>query len=426
MRLKLIMIVSVGALSAAPTLAAGEWTQWGGANRDFVARSGDIADSWPTDGPKQLWSQDLGGGYATILVDGDTLYTGYRDGDQDVWVALKAQDGARVWTQSYDSPIPEKENASRDDPDAIVTQFGKGPNATPLLHDGKLYTLGFMGVLSCFDQKTGELKWRHDLVKEYNAKTPRFGYSASPIVYKDTLIVLANAPERRVMAFKLDDGSVAWGAGETEVSYSSPILIEVDGQDQLVYAGAERVVGMSPKDGAQLWKFDHVNQFRTNIFTPVWCPGDILFVSSGGVGGRGLKLSVKDGKTNVEEAWGPDVKAGVGLSNALRIGDHLYVTAGQSKAYMLDVNYKTGEVEKLTDLMNVTQSQLVLADDKIIAMGEDGMLMLIKRNGDKLETVSAMQLFEVNDRSKCWTTPTIVGSKLYVRDFNKIVALDLQ
>ena len=93
---------------------------------------------------------------------------------------------------------------------------------------------------------------------------------------------------------------------------------------------------------------------------------------------------------------------------------------------MLDINFTTGEVDKLTDLQNITQSQLVLVGDKIVVMGEDGMLMVLKRDGDKLETVAATQLFEPSGRNKCWTTPTIVGSRLYVRDFNKIVALDLQ
>ena len=67
-------------LTAAPTLA--QWSQWGGAERNFRVDDVELADGWPEGGPKRLWERPLGPGYTSILADGTTLYTMYRRGAQ--------------------------------------------------------------------------------------------------------------------------------------------------------------------------------------------------------------------------------------------------------------------------------------------------------------------------------------------------------
>src|ERR1043166_7678543 len=152
---------------------AGEgWTQWGGPTRDFHSPETELIFKWSDTGPKTLWKRDLGEGYSAILASGDTLYTMFRKGDDENVIALNAKDGKTRWTHTYAAPMPPK----------TEPQFGRGPNATPLLVDGRLISVGFTGQLFCFDARTGKPIWSHDLYKDFHASFLEFGYSASPLL----------------------------------------------------------------------------------------------------------------------------------------------------------------------------------------------------------------------------------------------------
>ena len=89
-----LLLVGTATVGRPPS---GGWTQWGGPNQNFVSASEGLADSWPEQGPRKLWTRELGEGYSAILVDGGRLYTMYRDGDQEAVVALDAKTGKTVW-----------------------------------------------------------------------------------------------------------------------------------------------------------------------------------------------------------------------------------------------------------------------------------------------------------------------------------------
>ncbi len=165
--------------------AAAQWTQWGGPNRDFSCDSTGLADQWPADGPREIWSREIGGGHSSIVVDGDTLYTMCRRDDQDAVLAINAQTGATVWETEYDAPTK---------PDMWL-DFGPGPHSTPLIVDDRVFTVGAMVHLNCFDKQTGKILWSHDLMEKLGTSNMRRGYGASPIAYQDT-IILTVGPQR--------------------------------------------------------------------------------------------------------------------------------------------------------------------------------------------------------------------------------------
>jgi outer membrane protein assembly factor BamB len=401
--------VTVALLATSATVAHAQWPQWGGTNRDFAADAKDLAASWPESGPPRLWTRQLGPGYSSIIAADDRLYTIYRSGDDEVVVALDAKTGETLWETKYAAPLPEGMDA----------QFGKGPNASPLLHGGRLYTLGVAGKLQALNPKSGTKMWSHDLIQEFGAKTPEFGFSSSPVVYRDSLIVAAGGPGVGVMSFDLATGAVQWKKHDFANLYSSPIVIQVDGEDEVVLLTGTHAVGLDPATGDIDWQVPFETQYKTNILTPLWGKDSILFISSAPeIGSRGLRLSKKDGRITAEQAW-ESRKMQVGQGTAVRAGDHIYASTGDDIFFMMAVDAKSGNVAWRERGMG--KSNLLHADGKLIILDEDGNLALAKASPEKFEVQSKVSLL----KKPAWTPPTLSGQKLFIRDTETIMALDL-
>ncbi len=405
-----LSLVTLFVSSNCNTVAA-DWPQWGGAHRDFVAQADKLADHWPDTGPKRLWTRELGAGYSGIVADGDHLYTQYRKGEDEFVVAINRADGTTAWQSEYASkPYDE-----------MTTQFGKGPNATALIVKNRLYTVGTTGRIHCFDKNTGRVIWSKDPMTEFGSKGPNYGHSSSPIAYRNSLIVALGGKGYGLVAFDLDTGKRIWNAQDFVNTYSSPIIINVDGQDQLVVLGNTEVVGMSPEDGHAIWRFHHENQWKTNICTPLWGKDNTLYVSSSGdAGSRLLKLHRTGDKTTVKEIWATR-KFKVGQTNAVRVGDYVYgVTGGDTPSILAAVSIKDGK--PVWRERGFPKANLIAGDGKLIILDQKGRLTLAIPNPDKLQVQSQFQLFD----GKSWTMPILVGSTLYARNIEKLVAMDLR
>ena len=139
---------------------ADHWRQWGGPEGDFQLAERPLARTWGEEGPPALWSRPLGKGYSAIAADGGVLYTMYRVEDDEIAIALDATTGKTLWEYKYSAPTIEKH----------VVQFGKGPNASPLVLPDRIITMGYTGILHALDRKDGKSLWSHDLVKEFGAE----------------------------------------------------------------------------------------------------------------------------------------------------------------------------------------------------------------------------------------------------------------
>jgi len=390
--------------------AQSDWLQWGGPSRNFTTNSKGLAAAWPSTGPKRLWSRPLGAGHSAILVSGNTLYTMYNQGEQEVVIALAADTGKTIWEYKYDAPSPA----------GMDYEFGVGPHSTPLLVGGLLYTVGATGKLFALDKKTGKVAWAHDLWTEYGGTKRGRGYSCSPIAYKNTVILTLGGPGQALIAFNQKDGTVAWKNQTLDMSPSSPIIVNVDGQDQLIAFLGKVVAGIDPNNGNLLWSHPHVTEWGLNISTPIWGNDNLLFISSAYSGGsRVLKLTQKDGKTTVEELWFHR-RMRLHHSTAIRIGDYIYGSSGDfGPAFLAAVNVKTGEIAYQD--RSFPKSNLLLAEGKLIILDEDGNLALATATPTELKVISKVSVM----RNLAWTVPTLVGTKLYLRDRHTIMALDL-
>jgi outer membrane protein assembly factor BamB len=404
-----------------PPAPVEHWLTWGGPRRNFIVSASGLESSWPEGGPRRIWSRPLGDGYSAIAEENGILYTAYRRGSDDVVTALDAESGKTIWETAYAAPF---QNAGGG-------EIANGPYAMPQVVGDRLVTASGVGKISSLDKQTGRIVWSHDVYTEYGGTRLPFGYSCHALPYKDTLIVLVGgrgglmsrltgASGSGVIAFKQSDGAVAWQNLSFDNAHSSPLLISVDGQAQVVALLAQEVIGFSPDDGKLLWRHPHPTEHGLAISTPVWGPDNILVVSSAyGGGSRGLELRQAQGQTQVKELWhNPRVQLHFGTM--IRIGDHVYLSSAYTgPAFMTAVDVKTGTVA--WQHRGFAKAHLLHADGKFVLLDEDGTLALLMATPQRFQVLSQTSLL----KKIAWTPPTLVGTRLYVRDRASIMALNL-
>jgi len=399
-----LLVITLGA-------GASDWPQWGGPSRDFKSDAKGLATQWPAGGPRKLWSRDLGDGYSGIAVVGGKLFTMLRRGEQDVVVALDAASGKTLWEFAYDAPFGDWKHLP----------YGPGPHGTPLVDGGIVYVAGATGIFNALDRDTGKRLWGYDLLADFGGYARPTGFSCSPMAYHNTVIMLVGGPEAAVVAFDKRNGRVVWKKHSFKTGSSSPMLIRLAGQEQLIAFMYDEIVGLDPASGELLWTHPHKTYLGLNISTPVWGDDNLLFLSSGYDGGsRVLRLKRVGPKTEVKEVWA-GMKMRVHFGNVMRIGDVIYGSSGDhGPAPFTALDVKTGET--LWRYREMGHSTMVLAEGKLIAVSEDGDLALLAVNPQGMTVLAKARVL----RSVAWTAPTLVGTTLFLRDRKEIIALDLK
>lgn len=414
--LKSIAVTVIAAAASASAQAPSDagWPQWGGPDRNFRIPTASVPRTWGEAGPTRLWRRALGEGYSAILADGDLLFTMYREGDNEVVIALDAATGATRWQHAYHAPLLHNGYF-----DVWLNSAGPGPYSTPLLAGGSVFTIGVNGHLHALDARTGAVEWSHNLVDafdidEYNA------FASSPIAFGEHLILPLGGSGQGVVAFDRRTGSVVWRSAEFDLAPGSPLLIDVDGHTQLVVLGQQEVVGMDPEDGRRLWSHPHANELGLNISIPLWGAGNTLFVSSAYDGGsRLIRLNRGGGRTSASEAWF-NSRMRVHFGNALRIGNLILGSTGDfGPAFVAALDAETGT--EVWRERTFARAHILDAGGILVLVDEDGEIALASATNDGLQVHARAEILTSN----AWTPPTLVGSILYVRDRRDVVALDL-
>ncbi|HVS12797.1 MAG TPA: PQQ-binding-like beta-propeller repeat protein [Thermoanaerobaculia bacterium] len=407
-------IAAAIALAAAAPASANDWPQFGGAGRNFVLEGTGLAPSWPDGGPEVAWRRDLGTGYSGIAVVGDTLYTSYRRGDHEIVLAAATATGATRWEHRYPAPFTSQ----------MSMEHGDGPHTTPLVTGGRVFVAGVRGRLMALDAATGRELWRKELIDELGGTPMDRGYASSPLAYGGNVVVSVGGRGQGVVAFDQETGERRWGAGDFAGSYSSPFVIELGGEDQLVLFTSDSVVGLDPGGGENSWSHRHPTQYGLNISVPLWIEGGdgsgILFVSSAYDGGsRALRLTREGDETRVEELWSHK-EMRLHISNAIHIDGVVYASSGDfGPVPMTAVDLTSGEI--LWRDRAVARANLLRVGHDLLFLDEDGVLHYGRATREELAIRSQVDLFQ----TRTWTGPTLSGKRLYARDQATLVALEL-
>ena len=409
MRPPVIVPVSLLGVICAAHCSSADWTVWGGLRRNFqVDTAHPLPHSWST-----LWERDLGEGYSAIAVQGETLFTMYRRDaaawqfftrDQEVVAALDARTGRTRWEFAYDVRFRSDQ--------------GSGPHVMPQVVGELVFSVGATGKLHALKATTGELVWSRDLYAELGATRSQFGYSSHPLPFRGALIVAAGGKGNAIASLDQKTGRIVWAAHTFRNAYSSPLLINAGGRDQVVVLSAQQVLSVDPTNGKMLW----VRAFLTDggmafCSTPLWDPANSILVYSGayGVGATALPVT---GTSGVEQLWRENRLQSL-FSNLLLHGSTVYMSKGyHGPSFLTAVDIKTGKTQWAA--RGFPNANFLRADGKLIILDEEGWLTVARPKADgSLEVVSKSQVLTHNS----WTIPTLAGSSLYLRDRKTIKAL---
>ncbi len=426
-----ILILLLSTSLTIPAIAEPEpdaWLQWGGPARDFTVAAPELANRWPEAGPRQLWHRELGDdGYSGIVAAGGRLYTMARQGDAETTMAIDAATGKTIWQHAEEVPL---------DPETMRLDYGTGPMSTPVIAGGKLISVGALIDVRALDLATGEVAWSRDLMAEMGAPLMRRGYGASPLIWNDLVILTlgceaeaspgtgADGKERdgAVIALHQDSGKLAWKSAECfRPGYSSPILADVGGEQQVLVAMGVDRAGFDPATGKLRWHLALGEDATTTMSTQLWGDDQILFGSSAYAdGSRGIRVAKQaDGSFAAEEIW-YSRKMRVQHTTAVRIGDHVYGSSGDfGPAFLTAVDVATGELAFRQ--RGFAKANLRAAGDKVILLDEDGHLALGTPSPDGIEVHARAKVLD----RLAWTVPTLIGTRLYVRDRHQMKAFEL-
>lgn len=389
------------------------WLQWGGPSGNFmIVESPALVDGWGEEGPKVLWKREIGDGYSSIMVKDGELFTSFREGDEEIVVALEADTGEFLWEHA--APAGRYPDMER--------RFGEGPNSTPLILEDRLVSIDIAGYLRCLDLASGDLLWDLDLHAAFgrSKRLEEYGYSGIPLLYDGKILALVGGDKHGVVALDPEDGSLVWGSEPFPVSYAPPVILPIHGKDQIVLFAPKEILGLDPGNGVVLWRFPVVCGSQNNLTTAVLCEDEKLWVASQFEGAtRLLELIEEEGVIRPEPVWF-NLRVKQCHWNNILLGDYIYGSFGSVSGSLFGaVNWRTGEFAWRQRGFHA--AQCLYADGKILFLEEYGQLVLARVSPEKLEVLARHQLGE----SVCWTIPTLVGTTLFVRDRHHMWSLDL-
>ena len=395
-------------LMTIPTLApAADWPHWLGPNSTGSSPETGLATAWPAAGPKILWKVPGGDGYSSIAVVGNQAFTLVQRDKQELAIALDVSNGKELWK----TPIGP----------AFKNQYGNGPRSTPWVEGDAVFAQSVNGPLVCLDRKTGAIIWTRDLLKEFDAKNISWGLSASPVVADKMVLGIPGGKLAGVAAFDPIKGATLWKTGNDKAAYASPVIVEVGGKKQAIFFNAAGLLGVALDTGKELWRMPWVTEFDCNIATPLRVAPDKIFVSSGeGVGCALLHLQATGEPKIVWESKGAKSSMINCWSNPVVHEGHLYGLAGEfdKRIHLRCLDLNTGAVKWTKQEFG--KGAMTLADGHLFITTKLGELVLVRAAPSGYEEKGRAQILGTNR-----TVPTIANRRLFIRDLENIVCVDL-
>jgi len=385
------------------TLAANcaDWPQWRGPNRDGISTETGLLQLWPRGGPPVVWkTSGLGVGYSSFAIVGGRLYTQGQRGKQQFVSAFDVKTGQKVWETA----------TSRDYRD----DRGDGPRGTPTVDGDRLYAMTGDGVLACLELATGKIVWSQNLTQKYGGSIPGWGFSESPLIDGDRLIVMPGGRGASLVSLNKRDGSLQWKTGSDRAGYSSAILVTVGGVRQILALSAESAIGVQEDNGEFLWHYNRVSNRTANVATPIYHDGAVFFSSNYGTGCALLRLGPK---TMSEVYFTNDMKNH--YSTSVLIDGYLY---GYNDSILTALEFATGKVAWKN--RSVGKGSVAYADKRLYLLSEDGVAGLVEPAANAYREISR---FEIPHGSlPTWSPPVISDAKLYLRDQDNLTCFDVK
>jgi outer membrane protein assembly factor BamB len=409
-RLRIVSFIAF-CLFVAPALAE-DWPGWLGPRRDGTSTA--TVKPWKGD-LEVVWKKRVGEGHSSPVVVGGKVYlfTKLADDEAEAVTAYDAKTGKPAWTKSY----PRTK---------FKSLFGAGPQSTPVVSGGKLYSYGATGILTCFDAAKGEQLWQADTLKDFAPPPLTFGTACSPLVEGKNVYLNVGAKGASVVAFDKDDGKVAWKKLDDKASYASAIAFGPADKREVVFLTQQGLRGFAAKDGKKLWDYKLVDKLNESSTTPVFA-GKTLLASSVTFGMVALELEPGDDGVKVKQAW-KNPALTCYFSTPMPVGkEHVYVVAGQlsftPSSTLYCVESATGKIAWKRPKVGKYHAALMrTGDDKLLMLSDLGELVMIDPDPKEYKELARSKFANSH---QIWAHPAVSGGLLYYRDERDLYCLRL-
>jgi outer membrane protein assembly factor BamB len=386
------------ALAAAAT--GGDWPGFRGPHRDGIIRGVRIETDWSASPPAEMWRRTIGPGWSSFAVSGGLFYTQEQRGDDEVVACYKVATGEPVWRH-------------RDATRFWESNAGAGPRGTPTLSDGRLYTFGATGILNVLDAGDGAVIWSRDAASDTKAKLPIWGFSSSPLVVDDVVII---ATSGTLVAYDLATGDPRWFGPAGGEGYSSPHLLTIDGVAQVVQLSGDGAIGVVPADGTLLWEHPW-SGYPTIVQPAQTAHGDILISVSAESGMRRLAIAHEPEGWTVEERW-TSIRLKPYYSDLIVHDGHAF---GFDGSILACIDVEDGKRKWKGGRYGAGQLFLLADQDLLLVLSEKGELALVEAAPGQFTELARFPAIE----GKTWNHPVLVGDVLLVRNDQEMAAFRL-
>ena len=411
LRTGLLSVCGIVMAATSPSLiCAADWPQFLGPHRNGVSAETGLIDSFPDTGPKELWRVDAVGGMSGVSVSGGSAYTMTQDASQQYVLSVDAKTGETRWR----TPVDE----------AYENSMGDGPRATPTVVDGRVVVYTGDGILAALNVKDGSVLWHVNAVTDLGGKVADYGMACSPLVTRDVAVVASGTPQATLAAFDLKSGERKWTAGTGEAAgYSSPVLVEVAGNQQIVSFTGDAAIGVDPQSGERLWRYPYETDYHCNTASPVAVNGDVLL--SAGENHGSVLLSIGD-NGQLREKWtalGPEAEFRSEWQTPVLVDGYLYafdnVGSASSVTHLTCIDATTGK--PVWQQRRFGKGNLIAADGKLWISTMKGELVLVNATPNRFEEVTRATVIGETRQA-----PALSDGRLYLRDGRELVCLDVR
>jgi enterochelin esterase-like enzyme/outer membrane protein assembly factor BamB len=378
------------------------WPRWRGANFDGTADTGRNVFDKPFS-LRVRWRKSIGAGYSGVVIGEGHAVTMASDGRMDYLISLSSATGKENWRVRLSETFPGKDGSTG------------GPVSTPAIDAGVAYGLGPAGELVAVQLRTGKELWRRQIAKELGAEVPHWGFTTSPLVSGDLVIVLTGgAPDKAVTAFNKRTGAVAWRSGSDAVNYSSPVLARLGNQELILWGGDTVMAAVDPVSGKELWRYEHGGTgFYQRILNPVKVRPDEYLITYKPDSSVLLRTSAT---AKPEPGWSTrELK--LHYSTPVVYGSHLF---GYSGAFLSCVDATTGNLAWRSRTPG--DGWPIIVDGHLVVVTKQGVLSIAQADPAGYNEKASLELFS----RLVWTPPSFAEGRIYARDsYTDIAAVDI-